>query len=154
LRSLLAAAALIAALACSAQAEAQQFGGCFLQGRACAGPSATISVGVYNATTGKFSGGVVPGLGYGITYAPDQWYAAGLAAYFSFQVGQGQPNQAVPSLMLSFANYIRVGLGVRITERQEPAPPDAPPGTQWLVFFGLGSDFGGSPKYIRDGGQR
>ena len=46
-----------------------------------------------------------------------------------------------PSLVLSFANYVRVGTGVAITETSGPVQ------TQWLLLFGLGSDFGGSPKY-------
>jgi hypothetical protein len=124
-------------------ARAQQFGGCVDGGLVCFGPSATVTVGQFNLATQKFSGGVVPGIGYGATYAQTQWYATGLAAYLSFSVGQGQPNQAIPSLMLSFANYVRVGAGVSITET------DGPVQTQWRLLFGLGTDIGGSPNYVR-----
>lgn len=121
-----------------------QFGGCVDQGRVCFGPSATISVGQFNLSTSKFSGGVIPGVGYGATFAPDQWYATGLSLYASFLVGQGSANALTPSLMLSFANYVRLGAGVAITEQ-----PSGPTAKQWLLLFGLGSDFGGSPNYVK-----
>jgi hypothetical protein len=118
-----------------------QFGGCFDDGLVCLGPSASITLGELNLSTSKFSGGIIPGVGYGATYAQSQWYATGLSLYFSFKAGQDGPNQAIPSLVLSFANYVRVGAGVAITETSGPVQ------TQWLLLFGLGSDFGGSPKY-------
>lgn len=127
----------------SAPAAAQQFGNCFASGKLCAGPSATITVGEFNLATSKFSGGVSPGLGYGLTYQPDQWYATGLAAYLAFSVGGSGPSNAKPSLMLSFANYIRIGAALAITEREIGVLK------QWSLLFGLGSDFGGSPKYVR-----
>jgi hypothetical protein len=46
--------------------------------------------------------------------------------------------------MLSFANYVRLGAGVAITEQ-----PSGPTAKQWLLLFGLGSDFGGSPNYVK-----
>lgn len=125
-----------------ARAESPQFGGCVANDAVCFGPSATVTVGQFNFATSKFSGGIVPGVGYGATYAQSQWYATGLAAYLSFTVGQGAPNEAIPSLMLSFANYVRVGAGVSITETAGPVE------TQWRLLFGVGSDFGGSPKYL------
>ena len=124
-----------------AQAPSPQFGGCFAQGAVCLGPSASITLGELNLATSKFSGGIIPGVGYGATYAQGEWYATGLAFYFSFKAGQDGPNQAIPSLVLSFANYVRVGTGVAITETSGPVQ------TQWLLLFGLGSDFGGTPKY-------
>jgi hypothetical protein len=120
-----------------------QFGGCIIP-TLCLGPSATVTVGQFDFSTSKFSGGIMPGLGYGATYAPTQWYATGAALYLSFLVGQGQPNQATPSLMLSFANYLRAGVGVAMVE-QEAGPVK----TAWRLLFGLGSDFGGSPSYVK-----
>lgn len=121
-----------------AQSSDRQFGGCFSGGSVCLGPSASVTVGQYNVSTGKFAGGVIPGVGYGATVAADQWYQTGLAVYLSFKAGGAEPNQAIPSLMLSFANYVRVGLGLALTEQSSgPAKKD------WLVSFGLGSDFGG-----------
>lgn len=135
-------------LAGSAQAADVQFGGCIRNGAVCFGPSATVTVGQFNFATSKFTGGIVPGVGYGATYAPTEWYATGLAGYLSFTVGQGAPNEAIPSLMLSFANYVRVGAGVSITETEGPVD------TQWRLLFGVGSDFGGSPKYVASQGAR
>lgn len=135
-------------LAGQAMAQSPQFGGCIRDGAVCFGPSATVTVGQFNFSTSKFSGGIVPGIGYGATYAPTQWYATGLAGYLAFTVGRGAPNEAIPSLMLSFANYVRVGAGVSITETAGPVQ------TQWRLLFGLGSDFGGSPKYVASQGAR
>jgi len=131
------------ALASPAWAE-PQFGGCFASGNLCAGPSAAITVGEYNFSTAKFAGGVIPGVGYGLTYKPESWYATGLSFYLQFVVGQGQPNQAVPALMLSFANYLRLGLALQITE-QLTGPTKREP----VLMFAIGSDFGGSPSYVR-----
>lgn len=145
LRTLLLVSAFLTTLTglASAQTSSPQFGGCLAGGNVCLGPSATVTVGELNLSTSKFSGGVMPGIGYGATYRPNEWYATGAALYLSFLVGQGQPNQAVPSLMLSFANYVRLGVGVSITEQASGLLQ-----TQWKILFGLGSDFGGSPKYI------
>jgi hypothetical protein len=125
-----------------AQTPESQFGGCVADGNVCFGPSATVTVGEFNLATQKFSGGIIPGLGYGATVAPAQWYATGLAMYLSFDVGQTGPNEAIPSVMVSFANYLRIGTGVSITEH------DGGVQTQWHLLFGIGSDFGGSPKYL------
>lgn len=143
LAAIAAAMVLLFAIPAHAQTPSPQFGGCFAQGQVCLGPSASITLGELNLATSKFSGGIIPGVGYGVTYAQNQWYATGAALYFSFKAGQDGPNQAIPSLVLSFANYVRVGTGVAITETSGPVQ------TQWLLLFGLGSDFGGSPKYVQ-----
>lgn len=140
MKRLLFAAVLLTAL----PARAEQFGGCFAGGKLCAGPSATITVGEFNLATQKFSGGVSPGIGYGMTYAPERWYATGLAGYLAFSVGGAQPNSARPALLLSFANYLRLGVGLAVTER------DVGTLKQWSLLFGIGSDFGGSPSYVRN----
>lgn len=119
-------------------ARAEQFGGCFASGQLCAGPSASVMLGEYNVTTGKFAGGASPGLGYGLTFAPDQWYATGLSLNLAFTVG-GDANFAKPSAVFSFANYVRFGVAAYLFEgRRELA-----------VIGGIGSDFGGSPSYVR-----
>ena len=127
-----------------AQDASTQFGGCLAGGAVCLGPSASITVGEFNLSTSKFAGGVIPGVGYGATYRPSEWYAVGAALYLSFLVGQGQPNQAIPTLMFSFANYVRLGIGATILEQAS-----GPAQVQWKLLFGLGSDFGGSPKYVK-----
>lgn len=116
-------------------ARAGEFGGCFAGGALCAGPSATLTVGEFNLATQSFSGGVSPGIGYGLTLNPSQWYATGLAAYLDFSVGGGKPNRARPALMLSFADYVRLGAALTVTERDE-----APTLFQWSLLFGVGRD--------------
>src|SRR5512145_3082347 len=140
---------LLCALALSVSAAAYaddspQFGGCLAGSDVCLGPSASITVGEFNLSTSKFAGGVVPGIGYGATYQPNEWYATGAALYLSFIVGKGQPNQAVPTLMFSFANYVRLGVGVSIAEQDS-----GPAKSQWKILFGIGSDIGGNPKYVK-----
>lgn len=125
-------------LAGTAQAQpSSKFGGCVREGAVCFGPSATVTVGQFDFSTSKFSGGIVPGIGYGATYAPSEWYATGLATYLAFTVGRDAPNEAIPSLMLSFANYLRIGAGVSIKETTGPV------NTQLRLLFGIGSDIGG-----------
>ena len=122
-----------------------QFGGCFAGGKACAGPSAAITVASFNLKTSEFSGGISPGIGYGITYAPSQWYAVGADLYASMRLGQGQPNQATFSIMGHFANYVFLGIGPSIT--QEPA--GTPALVQWSILGGFGVPIGGSTSYLK-----
>jgi hypothetical protein len=104
------------------------------------GPSATITLGQFNISKGKFSGGAVPGLGAELQLNPERWYSSGIALDLQFIVGGGQPNQATPSLMLSFANYFRLGFGLPITET------DGPVSIQKVIYFGIGSNVtGGKP---------
>ena len=121
-----------------------QFGGCFSSGKACAGPSAAITVASFNLATSQFSGGVAPGLGYGVTYAPAEWYAVGVDLYASLRLGQGQPNQATFSLMAHFANYVFLGIGPSITQM----PTGVPALVQWSVLGGFGVPIGGSTSYL------
>ena len=130
-------------LAGKANAQTPQFGTCFgLEQKTCVGPAVAITVGEFNLKASKFSGVIVPGVGYGVTYqGPVQ---LGAALYASFLVGQGQPNQLAPSLILSIANYIQVGAGPEIIEQ-----PSGPAQIQWRLLFGLGTSFGGSPSYVK-----
>lgn len=123
---------------CSHAAESQ-FGGCFAGGAVCAGPSATITVGEYNVTRAKFSGGVSPGLGYGVTYAPDRWYATGASLNLAFSVGES--SYAKPGLVLSFANYVRLGVAAYLYEGRR----------EFAIVGGLGADFGGTPSFAGRG---
>lgn len=127
----------------AAPAQAEQFGGCNESRTLCAGPAVSVTLGSFNLATNKFAGGIIPGVGYGATYQTDSWYAVGLAGYLAFSIGGGEPNYAMPSFLVSFANYVRVGAGVSIAETGGPVQ------TQWRLLFALGSDFGGAPKYVR-----
>jgi hypothetical protein len=144
----LAAAVVLLTVLVAAPAQAQTptpadrpLGGCIAStalGQTCFGPAVAITVGRYNLTTGKFSGGVIPGIGYGATIAADQWYQTNLSMYLDFKAGGAEPNQATPSIMVAFANYVRVGLGASFTEQST-----GPAQIQWMLNFALGSDFGG-----------
>ena len=129
----------VAGMALLGTARAAEFGGCWSSGVYCAGPSATITVGELNLAEQKFSGGVSPGIGYGVTWQPAKWYSTGLAAYLDFSVGGSKPNRARPALMLSFANYVRIGAALSITERTGQGML-----AQWSLLFGIGSDIGSS----------
>lgn len=121
-----------------------QFGGCFSGNTICLGPSAAIVVGEFNISTSKFTGGFIPGAGYGATFMADTWHTVGVDFYMSFTVSQSVPNNAIPTLMLSFANYLRAGLGYSITEQSVGSALKQP-----LLLFGVGSNFGGSTSYVQ-----
>ena len=135
----------VPALAQTPAPVSPQFGGCFSGGTLCAGPSAAITVAAFNLSTSQFSGGVSPGIGYGLTYEPDQWYAAGVDLYASLRLGQGQPNAATFSLMGHFANYIFVGVGPSITQGATGQSATV----QWSILGGLGVPIGGTTSYVK-----
>ena len=141
--SFVATYAFLAASTAHAQTPAPQFGGCFSAGSVCLGPSAAITVGQFNLSTSKFTGGFIPGAGYGATFMADTWHTVGGDLYLSFVVSQSLPNNAIPTIMVSFANYARVGLGYSITEQPVGSALKQP-----LLMFGVGSNFGGSPAYV------
>jgi len=116
------------------------YGGCFAGGVLCAGPSASITVVSFNLATSSFTGGVSPGVGYGLTYTPPSapWAAVGLDLYASVRLGQNLPNMAAFSLMGHFANYVFLGVGPTVT--QEPAGVSAV--VQWSILGGFGVPLG------------
>jgi hypothetical protein len=117
-------------------ARAQTYGGCFAGGVLCAGPSASITVVNFNLATSSFTGGISPGVGYGVTFTPPSapWAAVGLDLYASVRLGQSLPNMAMFSLMGHFANYVFLGIGPTVT--QEPA--GVPALVQWSILGGFG----------------
>jgi hypothetical protein len=135
-------------------AAGPQFGGCIVwedeAKTSCkieTGPSVAVTVGKYQE--GKFSAGLLPGIGYGATLYPERWYAVGLALYGQLQVGGSEPSSGAFSGLLSFANYVRLGGGKTWVE-QSSGPAKGP----WCLLFGLGTDFGGSPSYVRDAARK
>lgn len=101
-----------------------------------------MTVGKYEG--GKFAAGFLPGLGYGLVLLPKKWYSLGLAAYGQLSVGTS-PNTGALSFLLSFANYVRVGLGETWEEQSS-----GPARRSTALLFGLGSDVGGSPRYVEE----
>jgi|ERR1700690_2486873 len=111
------------------------YGGCFDGGVLCAGPSASIIVARFNLADSTFTGGVNPGVGYGLTWTPPSapWAAVGLDLYASLQLGSSVPNNVAFSFMGHFANYIFLGIGPTITQRTGQSAL-----TQWSILGGLG----------------
>jgi len=133
-------------LAGQARAESPQFGGCFSP-TLCAGPSAAITVVSFNLADSTFSGGVSPGVGYGITWTPPAapWAALGTDLYASFRLGYGLPNQGAFSLMGHFADYLLLGIGPTVTQRAGQSAL-----VQWSILGGMGVPLGGTPKYVAE----
>ena len=123
------------------RANANQFGGC-LSSNVCLGPSASITLASFNLATSSFTGGVSPGVGYGITYSPPnaRWATVGVDIYASLKLGQSTPNQGSFSLMGHFADYIFIGVGPTITQRESGQPALV----QWSILGGIGVPIGGS----------
>jgi hypothetical protein len=145
----LVASLIILGYRCKAQAAERgpQFGGCILtvsptECRLEAGPSVAVTVGKYES--GKFSAGVLPGVGYGLTLYPQRWYSLGLAGYGQLSVGGAAPSSGTLSVLMSFAEYVRLGVGRTFLEGG---------GGSTALLFGLGLDFGGSSSYVREVGR-
>lgn len=92
-----------------------RFGGCNKVGSLCYGPSISISLISFNLRTKDFVEGLIPGVGYGVTFFADQPYQLGLAGYANVQTsGPGVPSSGMFSGVLSFAEYIRLGIGYQV----------------------------------------
>ncbi|HVV53031.1 MAG TPA: hypothetical protein VHO06_25450 [Polyangia bacterium] len=117
------------------------FGGCNSSGTICGGPSASASFVILDLTDGTSHGGFVPGAGYGVTFSANQWYNYGLALYASYVTGNGAPDIFTPLLVASFAEYLRIGVGLQRTS----AEGNVPGKTDVIMTFGLGLDFGATP---------
>jgi hypothetical protein len=116
-----------------ARAEDPRFGGCLKNGTTCFGPSVSLSVVAIDLKDGSVTSGVSPGVGYGVVFASDQWYRTGLAGYASFRdTSTGQ--RVVPSLVVSFAEYLRLGIGQQIGGGSHP-----------FGILAIGADFGSVP---------
>jgi len=125
----------------------RRLGGCFSNGTICAGPSASASFVVLDLTSGTSKGGFVPGAGYGLTFFADKWYNVGTAMYLSYVTGNDIPSTLTPTLVLSFAEYVRIGFGFEHTDKQSVSEGGAvtPSKTDLLLVLGLGIDIGATP---------
>lgn len=117
-----------------AQTVSPPAGGCFSP-TLCVGPSASLTVAAFNLATSNFSGGISPGLGYGLTYTPPTapWSAVGADIYASTKLGQGVPNQVSFALMLHWLN-VYLGVGPSIIQGASGQPVTV----QWSVMAGPG----------------
>jgi hypothetical protein len=136
------------------QASAQNLasaGGCWKlpSGQiACTRVSGAVFLGQYNASTGKFGGGVTPAAGYGFSLTSGDptktWLEGAIDVYLGAQFGQTSPTDGtvIPNnvsliAVLSFADYLRLGFGPNWIEQ-----PTGPAKAYYIIYFGLGSSFG------------
>jgi hypothetical protein len=148
-----------AGLAMGSEASSPQYGGCIVQeksssGKPCdpkledckcllqAGVAVAVTVAKYAA--GKFTAGLLPGIGYGVVLFPERWYSLGLASYGQLMVGGENAYEASVSGLVSFARYLRFGIGSDWTGH---AGGSATRDTVYLI--GAGSDYGGSSTYTK-----
>lgn len=120
--------ALVASVA-RADEPARTFGGCNKVGTFCYGPTVSISVVGMDVKTGKFTAGVIPGAGYGVTFFADQPYQLGLGGYAAIQSGP-DTTSGLFSGIVSFAQYLRVGVGWQVIGGSHST----------LALLGLGAD--------------
>jgi hypothetical protein len=83
------------------------FGGCPTS-KVCFGPWVSVNLMAANLTSGKIEASFSPGVGYGVTGWPGQWYSLGFAL-----TGDANPSsqQAQVGGIFSFANgYLHIGL--------------------------------------------
>jgi len=121
----------------------RRLGGCAKEESLCWGPSATLSLASINLSHRKFSSNFIPGVGYGVTFFANTSYSLGLSGYFSLTQGDnGLPDVIVPSAVLSFAEYVRLGIGARITDDTSTVKGS----TDWLLLIGFGLDIGSTPQ--------
>ena len=122
----------------------RRWGGCTRDGFLCAGPSVAASLAVINLgpdKTSRIRGGFVPGAGYGVTAWASEWYNVGAAFHLSLVMGGDAPAVITPAVVVSFAEYMRVGVGLEYTDGGEGRSSRLDP----LILFGLGLDFGTTP---------
>ena len=120
------------------QAPDRKFGGCNDALTLCAGPAASFSVVELNLSDDTSRAGLIPGIGYGVTFWPAEWYNAGASLFLEVVTGDGADVLA-PAFVLSFAEYLRAGIGFRRTSDGGNSETDT------LFLLGLGADFGPTP---------
>ena len=117
-----------------------QLGGCVSNGAICFGTAADVvvtKIGLSPDNKG-ISGGFSTGVGYGVTVAPDKFYASGLDLFLNVALsGNGSVASRVsPALMLHLVNYLFAGVALDVS-----APTDTAGsyGTGWSMLLGFGS---------------
>ena len=131
---------LLAAFARADTPTSPQLGGCVASGAVCFGTAADVvltKVGLSSSNKG-ISGGFSTGVGYGVTVAPDKFYATGLDLFLNVNLSgsAGLASRVSPALMLHMMNYLFLGVVMDIT-----APTDVSTsyGTGWSLLLGFGS---------------
>ncbi len=119
--------------ASAARAQEPKFGGCLTGGETCFAPAVSVSLVAVDLKDGSVTTSVSPGLGYEVTFNSTRWYKVGIAGFATFRdTSAGQ--RIVASGAISFAEYLRAGLGWQVG-----------PGTKPFLLLGIGADFGSVP---------
>jgi hypothetical protein len=122
-------------------APTRRFGDCVDGGFFCFGPSATISLVDYDLKAHRTKLGFIPGIGYGVVLFADKPYALGASIYVAVSGDSASPTVITPSVILSFAEYVRFGVGFTHVDATDTAPSSV----AGQIFFGFGVDFGTTP---------
>lgn len=92
-----------------------RFGGCNKVGTLCYGPAANLSLVLFNMRTKDFTLGVVPGVGYGVTFFASQPYKLGVGFFGNFKGNSANsPSSGMASAVVSFAEYVRIGAAYEV----------------------------------------
>lgn len=142
MRITLTALLLAASLAYTGRAAAQTvgtatplFGGCTTgSNQICVGADVAISLLTVNLADSNISFGTRGGPGVLVRAWSDKWYSAGVGAYLVTNVGGSVPNEIDPSIVLNFAQYVRLGVGWILRE-QGPGQPFL---KQACILMGVG----------------
>lgn len=122
-----------------AQTPDRKLGGCSTDGVVCVGPAASFSLVKLNLSDDTMTAGLIPGVGYGVTYWANEWYNVGASLFLEVVTGDG-PSVVAPAFVASFAEYLRVGVGF-----QRTSGDGTETSTDTLFLFGLGVDLGATP---------
>ena len=122
-------------------APTRRFGDCINDGFFCFGPSATISVADYDLKAHRTKLGFIPGIGYGVNFFADKSYALGASIYLAVSGDSASPTVITPSIIFSFAEYVRFGIGFTHVDATDTVPSSMAP----QLFFGFGVDLGTTP---------
>ena len=117
-----------------------QLGGCVANGAVCFGTAADVvltKVGLSSDNKG-ISGGFSTGVGYGVTVAPDKFYATGIDLFLNVNLSGSAAvaSRVSPALMLHAMNYLFFGVAMDITA---PTDVSSSYGTGWSLLLGFGS---------------
>ena len=130
-------------LAMMARAEtptSPQLGGCLANNAVCFGTAADVvltKVGLSSSNKG-ISGGFSTGVGYGVTVAPDKFYATGLDLFLNVNLSGSSAlaSRVSPALMVHAMNYLFLGVTLDVTA---PTDTSSSYGTGWSLLLGFGS---------------
>jgi hypothetical protein len=117
-------------------APTRRFGGCSTSGRICAGPAVSVSLVGYDLRAKKLQTGLMPGLGYAVSYWASDWYAVGLGVYAAVRQESGNTNGSF-TMLASFAEYCRIGIARDVVSATDATPAVG----RWVVLGGFGADF-------------